>query len=149
MRAGLFWLSDKQWARIAPHLPSNLPGPGRDDDRRIVSGIIYMLLCGCALARLPVGIWSVQDHLQSLQPLGQTRTLADDLRGLGRLRRGQRGVVDRFDFDQGAPLCQRWKRGEQKQAIGRSRGGRTTKIHALSDPDCRPCAFHLTPVGDS
>jgi len=26
------------------------------------------------------------------------------------------------------------KRGEHNQAIGRSRGGRTTKIHALSDP---------------
>lgn len=36
-------------------------------------------------------------------------------------------------------------KGECEQAIGRSRGGRTTKIHALSDPDCKPCAFHLTP----
>src|SRR4051794_40660230 len=40
---------------------------------------------------------------------------------------------------------ERRKRGECEQAIGRSRGGRTTKIHALSDPDCKPCAFHLTP----
>jgi hypothetical protein len=31
----------------------------------------------------------------------------------------------------------------------RSRGGRTTKIHALSDPDCRPCAFYLTPGQDA
>jgi transposase len=30
------------------------------------------------------------------------------------------------------------------QAIGRSRGGRTTKIHALTDRDCRPIAFLLT-----
>src|SRR5204862_5592842 len=97
----------------------------------------------------PTRIWSVHDHLQSLQPLGQTRTLAGDLRGLGQLRRGQRGLVDRFDLDQGAPVCQRWKRGEQQQAIGRSRGGRTTKIHALSDPDCKPCAFHLTPGQDA
>jgi transposase len=46
MRAGLFWLRDKQRAQIAPHLPGNLPGPERDDDRRIISGIIHMLLCG-------------------------------------------------------------------------------------------------------
>src|ERR1700736_2518163 len=45
--------------------------------------------------------------------------------------------------------AQRRKRGEHEQAIGRSRGGRTTKIHALSDPDCRPCAFHLTPGQDA
>ena len=30
------------------------------------------------------------------------------------------------------------------QAIGRSRGGRTTKIHALTDRFCRPLAFLLT-----
>ena len=36
------------------------------------------------------------------------------------------------------------QRGEQSQAIGRSRGGRTTKIHALTDQLCRPLAFLLT-----
>ena len=38
-----------------------------------------------------------------------------------------------------------WRqRGEHQQAIGRSRGGRTTKIHALTDAECRPVAFLLT-----
>jgi len=46
MRAGLFWLTDKQWARIEPHLPTGLRGPERDDDRRIISGIIHMLQSG-------------------------------------------------------------------------------------------------------
>jgi len=41
-------------------------------------------------------------------------------------------------------MCLRWKRWERRQAIGRSRGGRTTKIHALTDRDCRPIAFLLT-----
>jgi transposase len=41
-------------------------------------------------------------------------------------------------------LCIGWKRGEQNQAIGRSRGGRTTKIHALTDCFCRPIRFLLT-----
>ncbi len=36
------------------------------------------------------------------------------------------------------------KRGEKNQAIGRSRGGRTTKIHALTDAQCRPLSFTLT-----
>ncbi len=36
------------------------------------------------------------------------------------------------------------KRGELNQATGRSRGGRTTKIHALADQSCRPVAFLLT-----
>jgi hypothetical protein len=35
-------------------------------------------------------------------------------------------------------------RGELTQAIGRSRGGRSTKTHALADHLCRPIAFRLT-----
>ncbi|MGY3371804.1 transposase [Bradyrhizobium sp. GM2.4] len=42
-------------------------------------------------------------------------------------------------------MCLRRKRGEHNQAIGRWRGGRTTKIHALSDPLGRPVVLHLTP----
>jgi len=34
--------------------------------------------------------------------------------------------------------------GEHAQAIGRSRGGRTTKIHAFTDRLCRPLAFLIT-----
>ena len=36
------------------------------------------------------------------------------------------------------------EKGEKNQAIGRSRGGRSTKIHALTDAQCRPLAFMLT-----
>jgi transposase len=46
MRDGLFWLNDRQWARIEPHLPAGLTGPERDDDRRVISGIVHMLESG-------------------------------------------------------------------------------------------------------
>ena len=36
-------------------------------------------------------------------------------------------------------------RGEWTQAVGRSRGGRTSKIHCLADHLGRPIAFALTP----
>ena len=52
--------------------------------------------------------------------------------------------ADRQFGGQGASLRRRRKRGERTQAIGRSRGGRTTKIHALTDSECRPLAFLLT-----
>ena len=38
----------------------------------------------------------------------------------------------------------RAERGEQKQAVGRSRGGRNTKIHALADAKGRLIAILLT-----
>jgi hypothetical protein len=62
--------------------------------------------------------------------------------GLG--RRAARRGTDRFLGGEGASLRLRRQRGEQNQAIGRSRGGRTTKIHALTDGLCRPIAFLLT-----
>lgn len=42
-----FWLNDQQWAAIAPLLPKNQPGARREDDRRIISGIIHVLKSGC------------------------------------------------------------------------------------------------------
>ena len=39
---------------------------------------------------------------------------------------------------------QRAEKGEQKQAVGRSRGGRNTKIHALADAKGRLLAILLT-----
>ncbi|MFG1343234.1 IS5 family transposase, partial [Xanthobacter autotrophicus] len=48
-------------------------------------------------------------------------------------------------------LRRRGKRGQQGQALGRSRGGFSTKIHLKSDFDGQPIAFHLTggEAGDS
>ena len=37
------------------------------------------------------------------------------------------------------------KRGPETQAIGITKGGRNSKIHALVDEECRPWAFVLTP----
>ena len=35
-----FWLTDGQFAKIAPHLPTDTRGKARVDDRRVISGII-------------------------------------------------------------------------------------------------------------
>ena len=47
MRSSLFRLSDEQWARIEPHLPSDVRGKERVDDRRVISGILHVLKSGC------------------------------------------------------------------------------------------------------
>jgi transposase len=51
---------------------------------------------------------------------------------------------DRLHARQSAPLGIGRKRGEQKQAVGRSRGGRNTKIHALADAKGRLITILLT-----
>jgi transposase len=76
--------------------------------------------------------------------LGGARGLGKSIPGARRERKIDRHADDRFYAHQGAPLGGRWKRGEQKQAIGRSRGGRNTKIHALADAKGRLLAILLT-----
>ena len=48
-----FWLSDRQWMAIEPHLPKNQPGARRVDDRRVISGIIHVLKSGCRWRDVP------------------------------------------------------------------------------------------------
>jgi transposase len=54
------------------------------------------------------------------------------------------GADDRCHARQGSPLGLGRKKGEHKQAIGRSRGGRNTKIHAIADAKGRLLALLLT-----
>ena len=55
-----------------------------------------------------------------------------------------RNDVDRLNTHQSPSLRGGRKRGDFQQAIGRSRGGRTTKIHALTEDCGRPIAFLIT-----
>jgi transposase len=43
MDADHFWLNDRQFARLAPHLPTDTRGKPRVDDRRVISGIVHVL----------------------------------------------------------------------------------------------------------
>jgi transposase len=42
----VYWLSDAEWRRIEPLLPRGRRGAHRVYDRRVISGIVYMLHCG-------------------------------------------------------------------------------------------------------
>jgi transposase len=53
VRRNLFWLSDEQWERIEPHLPTDVRGVERVDDRRVISGIVHVLKSGCRWCDCP------------------------------------------------------------------------------------------------
>jgi transposase len=53
MERDQFWLSDRQFARIAPHLPTDTRGKPRVDDRRVISGIVHVLKSGCRWVDAP------------------------------------------------------------------------------------------------
>ena len=78
----------------------------------------------------------------AIEPDGYLRSL---LRGA---RRAERDRASRSDvrFHRGARPCLSGgrKRGQNNQALGRSRGGFSTKIHLKTDFGGLPIAFHLT-----
>ena len=47
MDALFYWLTDQQYTKIKPHLPTDTRGLARVDDRRVASGIIHVLKSGC------------------------------------------------------------------------------------------------------
>ncbi len=52
-----FWLTDEQFARIAPHLPNDTRGKERVDDRRVISGIVPMLKSGGRWTEAPRDVY--------------------------------------------------------------------------------------------
>jgi transposase len=50
-----FWLTGEQFAKIAPHLPTDTRGKERVDDRRVISGIVHVLKSGGRWVDAPPG----------------------------------------------------------------------------------------------
>jgi transposase len=105
--------------------------------------------CACSPERVPLvrlsrSLWACDDNLQPLRALGATWHLGKPVSRACRKRALGGHADDRLDACQSPPFGGGWKRGEQKQAVGRSRGGRNTKIHALADAKGRLIAILLT-----
>src|SRR5687768_1790740 len=143
MNKDCFWLTDDQFARIKPHLPTDTRGKARVDDRRVISGIVHVLKSG--------GRW-----IDAPSVYGPHKTLYNRY-----VRWAAKGVwVDLFHalaraggppaqvlIDSSAVKAHRSASGVKGGSVNRrlgARGGRSTKIHALTDDLCRPIAFMLT-----
>ena len=58
---------------------------------------------------------------------------------------GRRAADDRCDHHPCASLRSRWKRGAERNALGRSRGGFSTKINARTNAEGLPIGVVITP----
>jgi transposase len=142
--ANEFWINDRQWAVLEPLIPMNRRGVKPKRNREIISGIVHVLRVGCRWRDVPevygphttvynrfnrwsmAGIW--QKMLEALVDPGAEGSQSIDSTSSKAHRCAAGG--------QGGP---------QEQAIGRSRGGRTTKIHAVANASGRLIGFELTP----
>lgn len=97
------------------------------------------------MARPSERIWQMEQRLEALlaaQPLRGIRGIPPTS---GRVQPdGKAGPVLRQRNSACPRFRRRRKRGQQRQAFGRSRGGFSTKIHLKTDLDGNPLDFHLT-----
>ncbi len=71
--------------------------------------------------------------------------MAEDIRSGSFSFRAAKTSCIGFEPCQSSPLRQRRKRGAEFQAIGITKGGRNSKIHAIVDEFLRPWVLILTP----
>src|SRR5690242_11793994 len=96
------------------------------------------------MARSAAAVRQMEYGIQALSRLGEGRRLQAHVRRGG--RRARHGIRDgRCHNRQGSPPRSGRKRGTQSQAIGRSKGGMTTKILALTDALGNLVRFVLLP----
>ena len=145
MRKQLYWLNDAEWRRIKPLLPRGRRGAHRVDDRRVISGIMHMLRSGARWRDCPPDYGPYTTIYNRFNRWSQQGVWT----GIFYALTGSTGMVGTMTIDSTYIKAHRSaagaKRGAFHHAIGRSRGGRTTKIHALTDDLGRPLAFFITP----
>lgn len=96
-----------------------------------------------SLARLTRTIRAVEYGLQTILSMLQTRGLGTSSRN-ARWRRRVIEPLARFDDRSSPPARGGRKRGQGAQALGRSRGGFSTKIHVAVRGKGQPVKLHLT-----
>ena len=138
-------MTDEEWGYFEPFLRQKRGRPPRDH-RLVLDAVFCTMRAGIAVAGFASAVRRVEFHLASIPPLGGKRRLGRDPGGPRRKRSFRFGSPnDRRDDHPGAPLRSRRKRGIQRNALGGSRGGFSTKINARTNPDGLPIGFVSTP----
>ena len=97
------------------------------------------------MARLAGGTGQVELCLSPISSMDARWALGRVARSIGQYGScPEHGSNGRLDGHPGAPPCSRRKRGIQKNALGRSRGGFSTKIHLRTNAEGLPIATTLT-----
>lgn len=158
-------LSDAQWAQLEPHLPKNVGRGGRwKCHRKVINGILFRQRTGLPWRDLPTrfGKWKTcHDRHRRWSADGTweriLRAVQADADAEGRVDWSMVGIDSTTcrAHQHAAGARRRPPRSPKKhiqsaqhhpgEALGRSRGGLTTKIHLAADGGCRPLAVLVTP----
>jgi transposase len=136
-------LADFEWTALKPMLPNKPRGVPRVNDRRVLNGIFWVLRSGAPRRDLPeafgpyttcynrfvrwrrAGVWS-----RIVDVLAAAHDAAVQMIDTSIVRVHQHGACITSN---------------QRQSMGRSRGGLTSKIHAVVDSNGLPVRLALSP----
>jgi transposase len=135
-------LTDHEWAAIRPMLPNKSRGVPRVNDRRVLNGIFWVLRSGAPWRDLPQ---SCGPYTTCYNRFVRWRRAGVWSRIMEALAGAHDAAVQMIDTSivrvhQHAACIARNKR----QSMGRSRGGLTSKIHAVVDANGLPIRLGLT-----
>jgi transposase len=141
-----FVLTDAQWAKMEPHCLGKPGDPGRSgkDNRLFVDAVLWIARTGSPWRDLPAafGHWnSVFTRFRDWVKADVWKRLFEAVSDDPDM---EYAMVDATIVKVHRPRTGR-KRGTQSQAIGRSKGGMTTKILALTDALGNLVRFVLLP----
>jgi transposase len=145
-------LSEQQWQRLAPLLPAERPpkrGRPYHSHRQILNGILWLLATGAPWRDIPerFGPWStIANRFYRWQRQGVWQHVF-----LSLLREAdQQGQINwTLHFVDGTVIRAHQhaagvRRPDGDEALGRSRGGFSTKLHLRADRRGKPLVFLIT-----
>ena len=140
----LFYLSAEQLERIKPFFPRS-HGIPRVDDRKVISGIIYVIKHGLQWKDAPreYGPYkTLYNRFLRWSRMGVFNNIFTELAKTA----GQDGqvMIDATHLKAHRTAASLLKKGALSRCIGRTKGGLNSKLHALCDGHGRPLAMTLT-----
>ena len=140
-------MTDEDWATVLKVFEASRSRRGDKgrDDRSFLEALHYFAVHNITWRALPAEFGNWNSVWKRFWRLSQSGVFEAFFEALGRHERDRSSRSDvRFHRRARPCLGGGRKRGQDGQALGRSRGGFSTKIHLKTDFDGLPIAFHLT-----
>ncbi|MFX0543905.1 IS5 family transposase [Roseovarius sp. S4756] len=143
--SNLFWLTDEQMTRLRPYFPKS-HGKPRVDDRRVLSGIIFINRNGLRWCDAPKEYGPAKTLYNRWKRWSEMGVFARIFEGLAAEAPEQATIMIDATYLKAHRTASslRGKKGGRGRLIGRTKGGMNTKLHAITDTKGRPIRFFMS-----
>ncbi|WP_312084366.1 IS5 family transposase [Brevundimonas sp.] len=141
----LYWLTDEQMARLEPFFPKS-HGKPRVDDRRVLSGIIFVNRNGLRWRDAPSAYGPHKTLYNRWKRWSEAGVFVRMMEGLSGAQTERRTVMIDATYLKAHRTASSLagKKGGLGRLIGRTKGGMNTKLHAVTDVNGRPISLFMT-----